>query len=185
MSLRILLGLTVATLVALLLGAGPLPGTPREHPAPATPRPSLPPAALNALFSSHLPDQHGEIQPLEQWRGKTLLINFWASWCPPCREEIPDLARLHRARTANSPQIIGISVDLADKSQTIALAAGADYPLLLGGEAGIDLLRALGNPAMALPYTLVIDPQGKIIFQQAGRLPPELLAAAWRAGSAP
>ena len=144
----------------------------------------LSPEITERLFASRFRDQNGEPQVLKQWHATPLLINFWASWCPPCRAEIPDLARLHRGNTLKNGQIIGISVDLADKSQKIALEAGATYPLLLGEAEGLALLPLLGNPAQALPYTLIIDRKGEILLQHAGRVPFETLRATWEAAQA-
>lgn len=178
------------TLTAFCLAALALIGTSawqlRSPPeTPPLPLRKLPDDTLAALFSSQFPDQHGQPQALSQWREQALLINFWASWCPPCREEIPLLARMHRNQSDKTPKIIGISVDLADKSQKTAINYGATYPLLLGGERGIDLMRTLGNTSMALPYTLLIDPQGKVILQQAGLIHPAVLDAAWGRATRP
>ena len=178
------LALTALALAALALGASAWQL--RTQPArPQTLLRKLPDETLAALFASQFTDQHGKTQDLAQWRGQALLINFWASWCPPCREEIPLLARMHRNQSDKTPKIIGISVDLADKSQKTAINHGATYPLLLSGERGIDLMRTLGNTSLALPYTLLIDPQGKVILQQAGLVPPAMLDAAWRQATHP
>ncbi len=178
------LALTALGLGTLALGTLAWQLRPTAETPQATLR-KLPAETLAALFASQFPDQHGKTQDLAQWREQPLLINFWASWCPPCREEIPLLARMHRNQSDKTPKIIGISVDLADKSQKTAINYGATYPLLLGGERGIDLMRTLGNTSLALPYTLLIDPQGKIILQQAGLIPPAMLDAAWRQASRP
>ena len=179
--------LVFASLVLLLaLGAGAFLGGTHLSDKVQAPRPSLAPLprltpeVSARLFASRFRDQHGQMQTLEQWRGTPLLINFWASWCPPCRAEIPDLVALHQETAQNNGQIIGISVDLADKTQKIATDAGARYPLLLGGAEGLALLPLLGNSVNALPYTLVIDRNGEILLQHAGRVPLETLRRAWR-----
>lgn len=120
---------------------------------PAPPRPLATPLSRNHRTFVRQPfrDQNGEPQVLKQWHATPLLINFWASWCPPCRAEIPDLARLHRENTLKNGQIIGISVDLTDKSQKIALEAGATYPLLQGEAEGLALLPLLGEPRRPSP----------------------------------
>ena len=115
--------------------------------------------AVSALTRTVFPDLAGEQLSLERWRGKVIVVNFWASWCPPCRDEIPGLVRMQRKFAANGVQIVGIAFDSAAKSRQAATELGINYPVLIAGLETIDLTRKLGNRAGGLPYTLVLDRQ--------------------------
>jgi thiol-disulfide isomerase/thioredoxin len=125
-------------------------------------------AAVLALTQVQLKDLSGQSGSLEQWRGRVLVVNFWASWCPPCREEIPGLISIHRQLAAKGVQIVGIAVDSVDKARESATELGVDYPVLVAGVEIIDLTRQLGNRAGALPYTLILDRQGKVVATHLG-----------------
>jgi thiol-disulfide isomerase/thioredoxin len=124
--------------------------------------------AVLALTQAEFKDLSGQSGSLEQWRGRVLVVNFWASWCPPCREEIPGLISIHRQFAAKGVQIVGIAVDSADKARESATELGVDYPVLVAGVEIVDLTRRLGNRAGALPYTLVLDRQGKLVATHLG-----------------
>jgi thiol-disulfide isomerase/thioredoxin len=128
------------------------------------------PAAVLALTRTALPDLAGTETSLGQWRGKVLVVNFWASWCPPCREEIPGLVRIQRRFAANGVQLVGIAIDSAAKSRQAAAELGINYPVLVAGFEAVDLTRKLGNPIGALPYTLVLDRKGTVIRTHLGIL---------------
>jgi thiol-disulfide isomerase/thioredoxin len=127
-------------------------------------------AAVSALAHTLFPDLAGEPVSLERWRGQVLVVNLWASWCPPCRDEIPGLVRVQRRFASNGVQIVGIAFDSAAKSRQAALELGINYPVLVAGLDGIDLIRKLGNRAGGLPYTLVLDRQGKAVATHLGIL---------------
>jgi len=126
--------------------------------------------AVSALTRTAFPDLAGEQVSLERWRGKVIVVNFWASWCPPCREEIPGLVRTQRKFAANGVQIVGIAFDSAAKSRQAAAELGINYPVLVAGLEAIDLIRKLGNRAGALPYTLILDRQGLPVATHLGIL---------------
>lgn len=125
---------------------------------------------IDALFASTLRDTNGEAQALAQWRGKTLVVNFWASWCPPCREEMPGFSRLQLKHAANGVQFVGIALDSEENVKAFAKDFPVAYPLLLGGEAGTDLARRLGDTRLALPYTVLLGPAGETRLLRAGGL---------------
>jgi thiol-disulfide isomerase/thioredoxin len=133
------------------------------------------PADTAALLALSLPDPTGRPQPLSQWHGKVLVVNFWATWCAPCREEMPDLVRAQKEYGAKGLQIIGIAADNADKVQEFAKEIGLNYPALIGGYAAIDLSKDLGNSLVALPFTLILDRQGKVAYTHLGPLKPDKL----------
>jgi thiol-disulfide isomerase/thioredoxin len=126
------------------------------------------PADTNALLALSLPDPAGQLQPMAQWRGKVLVVNFWATWCAPCREEMPQFVRAQNEYGAKGLQIVGIAVDNADKVQQFAKELGLNYPALIGGYGAMDLSREMGNSLVALPFTLVLDRQGKLAYTHLG-----------------
>lgn len=127
-------------------------------------------AAVERLYSTRLPDMKGHQQPLEQWRGRVLVVNFWATWCAPCREEIPGFVRLQERHGARGLQFVGIAIDQPGKVVDFAREFGINYPVLIGGPESLDLLREAGNRQGVLPYTVVIDRQGKVASRQPGGL---------------
>lgn len=125
----------------------------------------------SALLQLSLPDADGRIQALEQWRGKILVVNYWATWCPPCREEMPGFSRLQDKLGGKGVQFVGISIDTAAKVSEFQKQTPVNYPLLIGDAGAIDVSVALGNSQQALPFTAVIDRQGKVSSIKLGRFP--------------
>ncbi len=130
------------------------------HQQPARQISAIKAHTANSVFTSTLTDDKGKTQALSQWQGKTLVINFWATWCPPCLEEMPALSRLQEKHAANGVQFIGIALDSAEALRDFAERHPATYPFLLGGTTGADLARQLGNSRLALPYTAILDRSG-------------------------
>jgi thiol-disulfide isomerase/thioredoxin len=126
--------------------------------------------AVSALTRTMFPDLAGEQVSLERWQGKVIVVNLWAGWCPPCREEIPGLVRIQQKFAPNGVQIVGIAFDSAAKSREAAAELGINYPVLIAGLEGIDLIRRLGNRAGGLPYTLVLDRKGSPVATHLGIL---------------
>ena len=122
------------------------------------------------LSRLRLPDLSGKEQELAQWRNSILILNFWATWCEPCREEVPALIRVQAANASKKVRIVGIAIDSSDKVRQFANEYRIDYPLLVGGMEVIDLTRKLGNTAGGLPYTVVIDASGKVVVKHLGRI---------------
>jgi thiol-disulfide isomerase/thioredoxin len=131
------------------------------------------PADTSSLLALSLPDPSGQPQPIAQWRGKVLVVNFWATWCAPCREEMPDFVRAQDEYGGKGLQIVGIAVDNADKVQQFSKELGLNYPALIGGYDAMDLSRKLGNTLVALPFTLVLDRQGHIAYTHLGPVKPD------------
>jgi thiol-disulfide isomerase/thioredoxin len=128
-----------------------------------------------ALLAVELPDATGQVQRIDQWRGRVLVVNFWATWCVPCREEMPQFIRTQAADGDKGLQFVGIAVDSADKVQKFSRDIGLNYPTLIGGLGAMDLSKELGNRLMALPFTVVLDRQGRVVHTQLGQLKPEKL----------
>lgn len=136
--------------------------------APPSGRPTVAAEAIARLQGSTLADSNGQSQAIGQWRGKVLVVNYWATWCPPCREEMPAFSRLQTRLGPSGVQFIGIGIDSPSAIKEYALQSPMTYPLLIGGLEGMDLMRELGNTAGALPYTLVLDRQGQPAFARLG-----------------
>ena len=165
----------VAITIALATGAGAYLGT-RQR--PDGPKPET--GAYRRLLATSLPDNSGKLQPLAQWQGKTLVINFWATWCPPCREEMPALSRLQTKHAANGVQVVGIALDNADNVARFSTQSPTRYPLLIGDSNTSELTRALGNVQLALPYTVVFGPEGDTRLTRLGLVSEDELESVLR-----
>ena len=138
----------------------------------------LPPEDVALFLSKRLADTEGVSQSLAQWPGKILVINFWASWCPPCREEMPAFSRLQKEYATNGVQFVGISLDSADNVIAYAKQYPVSYPLLIALAEGSEMTRMLGNSSLVLPYTVVLDAGRVARLAKAGRISERDLDAA-------
>ncbi len=125
---------------------------------------------INVLPEFNLPDLSGRQHNISEWRGKIIVINFWATWCPPCRKEIPDFVALQQQYADQGVQFIGIALEDKEPVAEYAAATQINYPILLGGDNGIALAKQLGNSVGAVPYTLIVDRQGQIIHRHPREL---------------
>ncbi|MES2771917.1 MAG: TlpA disulfide reductase family protein [Pseudomonadota bacterium] len=133
--------------------------------------PELSTASIEDFFAMRLDDHQGKSQKIAQWQGKILVLNFWASWCPPCREEMPGFARVQTKYAAQGVQFLGIALDEAQQVRAFAERYPVNYPLLIGGDLlGVDLARRFGNSSLSLPYTVILNAAGTPIFKRLGRL---------------
>jgi peroxiredoxin len=135
------------------------------------------PRDASALFSLSLPDTSGRQQSLSQWRGKVVVVNFWATWCAPCREEMPEFVRAQREFGPRGLQLVGIAVDEPEKVVQFAKELGLNYPALIGGYGAIELSKTLGNQLGALPFTIVIDRTGAVARTHLGPFKSDKLRA--------
>lgn len=125
--------------------------------------------AAQALLAMTLPDPQGDAQRMDAWPGKILVVNFWATWCAPCREEMPGFARLQSKHAANGVQFVGIAFDNHQAVTEFSQKIPVNYPLLIGGGDARDLMKALGNGPAALPFTVILDRDGKPVQSRLGR----------------
>jgi thiol-disulfide isomerase/thioredoxin len=132
--------------------------------------------AAAALFATALPDPQGVTQPFSQWKGQVIVVNFWATWCVPCREEMPHFVKLQERYGKQGLTFVGIAIDKAERVRRFAEEIGVNYPLLVGDMSAFQLARQAGNLGDLLPYTVVIDRQGRIVARRAGIYTEQTLA---------
>lgn len=151
--LLILVAGSGATAAGYLLGR-------HEHPVP-------PPAPVQSL-SFRLEDLQGRSRTLADWKGKTVLVNFWATWCPPCREEMPLLIKAEQEHRAQGLEIVGIAVDRPSAVRAFAKKMHINYTVLLGQSEAFNLMSAAGDSQGLLPYSVLLSPQGKVLATELG-----------------
>jgi thiol-disulfide isomerase/thioredoxin len=149
---------------------------PRRPALAAAAESAVPADALAALAARPMDDLQGQAHRLSDWKGRPMVVNFWATWCAPCVKEMPEL----QAQQERHPKIqfVGIGVDSADNIRKFLAKVPVSYPLLVMGPGAIDLLRSLGNPAAGLPFTLVFDAEGRINRKILGAIKFDDLAPA-------
>lgn len=125
--------------------------------------------ALDLFWQQTFADSTGRPWPMTELRGRALVINYWATWCPPCVEEMPELSGLARELSDKPVQILGIGIDNASNIRNFAEKARFEYPLLIGGVAGNELGRQMGNTGGYLPFTVVVDRAGRVTARILGR----------------
>lgn len=176
-----LLIIAVSTLAAT---AGYFVGRPQPvtHPPPEAAPTVDAPARLLALT---LPDLDGQPQSLSQWKGKVLVANFWATWCPPCKEEMPEFSRINLKYASNGVQFVGISIDSAEKVAAFRKEIEISYPLLIGNLDTLDSSSDLGNRAKALPFTVILRADGSLQQVKLGKYATEALEETIQAALGP
>lgn len=142
--------------------------------------PHAPAVPTEALWQLSFPDERGQRQALSQWRGQVLVLNFWASWCAPCREEMPYFVALRSQFRPSGVEFVGIAIDSPANVAQFLQRQPVNYPILIGEGAAHSLARQLGNASGALPYTIVLDRDGSIVLSHLGRLPRATLENALR-----
>jgi thiol-disulfide isomerase/thioredoxin len=126
------------------------------------------PAAVPDL-TIEFPDAAGQRHRLDEWKGKILVVNFWATWCPPCLEEMPEFVSLQDELGPSGFQFIGIAIDDADSVARFLASKPVNYPILIGEDGGEAWAAQLGNRMNVLPFSAVFDPTGRLVHVQAGR----------------
>ena len=166
-------GLQAATFLAVAAVAG-IAGYYLSHTSFSSPASQ---AAARRLLRVPLAGLDGKKQVLVHQEGKILVVNFWATWCPPCREEIPELIRIHRKYVANGVEVVGIAIDNADKVKVFASEMRVHYGLLIAGAETLAMSKDLGNEAGVLPFTVVLDRTRRVVYTHAGALTEAALDA--------
>src|SRR6201999_4498212 len=149
------------------------PGTVRSKPSVGESDESAPPTSKkkipDVLPAVSMPDSNGTPHKLSEWKGRPLMVNFWATWCDPCRREIPLLKSLRHERADESLEIVGIAVDFQDAVKDYSHRIGIDYPVLIGEKDGIAAIDAFGMDTV-FPFTVFADTQGRIFTVKVGEL---------------
>ena len=135
----------------------------------------LPPAddRLDRLPEFRLPDLNGQEIASSAWAGKVLILNFWATWCPPCLREMPVFAETQEKY--GDVQVVGIAIDAEDEVSRFLSEHPVNYPILIGGTEAIEMSRRLGNRLQGLPFTAVFDFRGKRVHAQIGEVTQAVL----------
>ncbi|MFM1879871.1 MAG: Thiol-disulfide isomerase and thioredoxin [Pseudomonadota bacterium] len=134
-----------------------------------------PVAQVQWLYDLSFPDTEGRPVALSTYRGSYTLVNFWATWCPPCIEEMPELSTFHDKWSSKGINVLGLAVDSPSNVREFLEDKRFSYPLLITGAAGTELARRLGSSIDALPYTALVDPEGRVVQQKMGRIYEEEL----------
>ena len=167
---------TIAAIVVAAAAAGAGLYFYRGAAGPPAPAAAPEPAAasqiqlVETLPQFTLVDRDGQPRSLQDWPGKALIVNFWATWCAPCRREIPLLQQLQRDHGDEGFQVIGIAVDFRDKVLAYADDMKIEYPLLIGEQDALDAAAAFGVPAVGFPFTVFSDRQGRVVTTHFGEL---------------
>lgn len=161
-----------AILIGLVFtGLGATLGAKKFEPAPAAD------TAVQQLFGLTLNDSSAKPQAIKQWQGKFLVVNFWATWCKPCVEEMPELVELQKEFASKNVQLLGLGIDTPTNIADFTKKYQISYPVFAAGMDGTSLSQAMGNKAGGLPFTVLISPEGKVLKAYTGRLKmPELKA---------
>jgi Thiol-disulfide isomerase and thioredoxins len=127
------------------------------------------------LTDTRLLDVANRPHQISEWQGKIRVINFWATWCPPCRKEIPELIALQKNFNNRGVVVIGIAIDELSAVAKYQSENGINYPLLIANDNGMELAKSWGDLVGAVPFTLVVNQQDEIIFKHAGAVDLQML----------
>ncbi len=146
----------------------------RREPAPAA---AQPPASAG-IYGQTLNDAQGQPQSFAQWKGKLLVLNFWATWCAPCVAEMPDLDKAQQEYAGRNVAIVGVGTEDPARVREFGAHIGVHaMRLLAGGYDALVLARSLGDTQGVLPYTVLVSPDGAVLQTQTGPLGPQQLRA--------
>lgn len=156
-------------------GVAPRAQAPEQLAATEAPAPAAEPTASipDVLPDFTLGDLEGQPRSIRSWQGKSMIVNFWATWCAPCRREIPLLRKLQAEHGAEGFQIVGVAVDFREDVLKYAKEIGIDYPLLIGEQDGLDAVNKFGQGSLGFPFTVFTDNQQRIVMFHLGEIHPK------------
>lgn len=131
--------------------------------------------STQALFASTFPDENGQQQSLSKYAGKTVVLNFWATWCEPCREEMPELSTLNDEYQHKNLVVLGVAIDDVSAINEFSKETKVSYPLFAADMQGMEIANHLGNDKGVLPYTVIIRADGAVEKTYFGRITKPLL----------
>lgn len=131
--------------------------------------------ALQLLWSAEWSNPQGQPVDTQTYRGRPLLLNFWATWCPPCVDELPLLDTFYREQQPRGWQVVGLAIDQPSSVQEFLAKHSVRFPILMSGLNGTELGRLFGNESGGLPFTVVLDPAGQVLHRKLGRVSPQEL----------
>ncbi len=134
--------------------------------------------AVKAFLTNPWQTPDGKAVDTQKWQGKVLVVNFWASWCPPCVEEMPTLDKLQQDFLQQNVLFVGIGIDSPSNIRDFLSKTPVSYPIVIGGLEGSNLSKQLGNSQGALPYTIIIDAKGKSTYSKLGKITEDELRSA-------
>lgn len=140
----------------------------RDKPSPVSSNVGATTIGFPAVIATSFPNLEGRSQSLGQWQGKLLIVNFWATWCVPCREEMPIFDAMQLKYAAKNLQIVGIAADTAAKVSEFQKQTPVRYPLLVGPTDALEFSKRLGNRLGLLPHTVILGADGKQIISKLG-----------------
>jgi len=123
----------------------------------------------SGLLNAKLSTEDGPVTVNDRL-GKLTLVNFWASWCAPCREEMPVFEMMYRSANPNGFQIIGIAIDSPEKAEPMLNSMDITYPILYAEQTGMEIMELSGNPQGLMPYSLLLDENGRMVDQVLGKI---------------
>ena len=132
-------------------------------------------AVTDAFWAASFETPDGKPLSMESFRGKLLLVNFWATWCPPCVEELPLLDFFYQENKDKNLQIVGLAVDQPSAVRTWLQTRPLNFPVGMAGLGGTELSKSLGNSSGSLPFTVVFSPAGVLLHRKVGKVTPEEL----------
>ena len=132
-------------------------------------------AVTDAFWASSFDTPDGKPLAMSSFRGKLLMVNFWATWCPPCVEELPLLDFFYQENKDKNLQVVGLAVDQPSAVRTWLQTRPLNFPVGMAGLGGTELSKSLGNTSGSLPFTVVFSPAGVLLHRKIGKVTPEEL----------
>jgi thiol-disulfide isomerase/thioredoxin len=142
-----------------------------DKPSPGAEAPAeSPPPIPDVLPDFTLADLDGKPTSIRSWPGKSMIVNFWATWCAPCRREIPLLKTIQQRHGAEGFQVVGVAVDFREDVVKFAKEIGMDYPVLIGEQDGLEAVNKFGQGSIGFPFTVFTDRQQRIVLFHLGEI---------------